>query len=145
MRGTCPRCGAHGLTPDETQKSAPHVAEDGRSRLDDDALSVSSGSASSAIGRALDLVQPARLQLRDGYLDLRGDQDPTDSHPSQRLMARRVLPLIYERLWRPLGGRLLMGAIGPGVSGEHRIALAWTPPSRSGFCEMATAGGSGPH
>jgi len=84
-------------------------------------------SASSAIGRALDLVQPARrparLQMRDGYLDLLGDEDPTGSHPGQRLMARRVLPLIYERLWRPLGGRLLMGAMGPGMSGEYRIAL----------------------
>jgi hypothetical protein len=36
-------------------------------------------------------------------------------------MASRVLPLIYERLWRPMGGRLLMGAMGPGMSGEHRI------------------------
>ena len=73
-------------------------------------------SASSAVGRALDLVQPARrparLQLRDGYLALLGDEDPAGSHPRQRLMASRVLPLIYERLWRPLGGRLLMGAMG---------------------------------
>ncbi|MGZ4325593.1 MAG: class I SAM-dependent methyltransferase [Solirubrobacteraceae bacterium] len=84
-------------------------------------------SASSAVGRALDLFQPAhrpaRPQLRDGYLDLLGDEDPTGSHPGQRLMAGRALPLIYERLWRPLGGRLLMGATGPGMRGEHRIAL----------------------
>ena len=43
--------------------------------------------------------------------------------PGQRLMASRVLPLIYERLWRPLGGRVLMGALGPGTAGERRIAL----------------------
>jgi SAM-dependent methyltransferase len=100
---------------------------DTRASLDDDALSVSSLSAFSAIGRALDLFQPARrparLQLRDGYLDLLGDEDPTGSHPGQRLMASRVLPLIYEGLWRPLGGRLLMGAMGPGMRGEHRVAL----------------------
>ncbi len=84
-------------------------------------------SASSAVDRALDLFlpahRPARPQLRDGYLDLLGDEDPTGSHPGQRLMASRALPLIYERLWRPLGGRLLMGATGPGMRGEHRIAL----------------------
>ena len=38
-------------------------------------------------------------------------------------MVSRALPLIYERLWRPLGGRLLMGALGPGMAGERRIAL----------------------
>jgi SAM-dependent methyltransferase len=38
-------------------------------------------------------------------------------------MASRVLPLIYERVWRPLGGRVLMGALGPGMAGERRIAL----------------------
>jgi SAM-dependent methyltransferase len=61
---------------------------------------------------------------------LLGDEDPTGSHPSQRLMASRALPLIYERLWRPLGGRLLMGAMGPGIRGEHRTALEM--PSLSG-------------
>ena len=38
-------------------------------------------------------------------------------------MVSRALPLIYERLWRPLGGRLLMGALGPDMAGERRIAL----------------------
>jgi len=38
-------------------------------------------------------------------------------------MASRALPLIYERIWRPLGGRLLMGALGPDTAGERRIAL----------------------
>jgi SAM-dependent methyltransferase len=38
-------------------------------------------------------------------------------------MVNRVLPLIYERLWRPLGTRIFMGAMGPGMQGEHRIAL----------------------
>jgi len=100
---------------------------DARAPLNDDARSVSSVSASSAIGQALDLFQPSRrpahLRLRDGYLDLLGDEDPIGSHPGQRWMASRTLPLIYERLWRPLGGRLLMGAMGPGMGGEHRIAL----------------------
>ncbi len=72
-----------------------------------------------------DLLAPGRTgEERDGYLDLLGaGEDPTGSLPGQRLMASRVLPLIYERLWRPLAGRVLMGALGPGMAGERRIAL----------------------
>jgi SAM-dependent methyltransferase len=72
-----------------------------------------------------DLLAPGRAgEERDGYLDLLGPgEDPTGSRPGQRLMASRVLPLIYERVWRPLGGRVLMGALGPGTAGERRIAL----------------------
>jgi SAM-dependent methyltransferase len=62
--------------------------------------------------------------LREGYLDLLGAAgDPTGRGPGQRLMVSRALPLIYERLWRPLGGRVLMGALGPSMAGERRIAL----------------------
>jgi SAM-dependent methyltransferase len=80
-----------------------------------------------ATPRVLDLVRPRdrpeRPVLRDGYLDLLGSEDPTGGGPGQRLMVSRALPLIYERLWRPLGGRVLMGALGPSTAGERRIAL----------------------
>jgi ubiquinone/menaquinone biosynthesis C-methylase UbiE len=80
-----------------------------------------------AIEQALALFEPARrpevMHVENGYLDLLGDEDPTGAHPGQRLMLSSVLPLIYERWWRPLGGRLLMGAMGPGTRDEHRIAL----------------------
>jgi SAM-dependent methyltransferase len=79
-----------------------------------------------AIERALELFEPAcrpaELHIKDGYLDLLGAGDPTGPHPGQRLMLSGALPLIYERLWRPLGGRLLMGITGPGTEEEHRIA-----------------------
>src|SRR3954452_12408886 len=65
----------------------------------------------------------ASLPRGNGLLDLPGDPDPTGAHPGQRLMVSRALPLIYERIWRPLGGRIFMGAMGPGMRGEHRIAL----------------------
>ncbi len=74
--------------------------------------------------RTLELFEPARRpaepDLEQGYLDLLGEQDPTGGGPAQRLMLSRVLPLIYQRFWRPLGGRLLTGAE---AHEEHRIAL----------------------
>ena len=89
--------------------------------------------AATAIQRTLELLdeehRPRRPRLDDGYLDLLGDEDPTGAHPGQRLMVSRLLPLVYERLWRPLGGRLLMGVLGPGTAGEHRIALEMLEPS----------------
>jgi SAM-dependent methyltransferase len=68
--------------------------------------------------------QPGDVDVAHGYLDLLGRRDPTGAHPGQRLMVSRALPLIYQRLWRPLGGRLLMGVTGPGTDEEHRMALA---------------------
>jgi SAM-dependent methyltransferase len=80
-----------------------------------------------AIERALELFAPERRpatpRLHNGYLDLLGGDDPTGSHAGQRLFVGNVVPLIYERWWRPLGGRVLMGAMGPGMGGEHEIAL----------------------
>jgi SAM-dependent methyltransferase len=80
-----------------------------------------------AIEHALELFEPSRrpaeIHVEHGYLDLLGRRDPTGGHPGQRLMLSRFLSLIYQRAWRPLGGRLLMGVGGPGTGGEHRMAL----------------------
>jgi ubiquinone/menaquinone biosynthesis C-methylase UbiE len=83
---------------------------------------------SPALDLALDLFEPGRRpkkpDVRNGYLDLlAGGEDPTGAHPGQRLMASSVLPLVYERVWRPVGGRLLMGAMVPRMADEHRMAL----------------------
>jgi SAM-dependent methyltransferase len=84
-------------------------------------------SLTSAMDRALELLEPARRPaaptLRDGYLDLLGETDAISRHPNQRAMANRLVPPIYERFSRPLIGRMVMGAKGPGTSGEHRLAL----------------------
>jgi SAM-dependent methyltransferase len=69
-------------------------------------------------------LQPAAVDVSQGYLDLLGQRDPTGAHPTQRLMVNRALPLIYQRFWRPLGGRLLMGLTGPGTDEEHQMALS---------------------
>jgi SAM-dependent methyltransferase len=84
--------------------------------------------ASSAIEQALGLFEPSRqpteVDVEHGYLDLLGGRDPTGAHLGQQLMLSRLLPLVYQRLWRPLGSRLLMGIAGPGSREEHRNALA---------------------
>ncbi len=85
----------------------------------------SAASPAPALQQALALFAPDRrpaAPASSGYLDVLGDADPTGAHPGQRLMLTRLLPLIYERWWRPVGGRLLMGAVGPDMRDEHRIA-----------------------
>lgn len=52
----------------------------------------------------------------DGYADLLGDADPAGRGPGQRLMGTRLLPEIYERLWRPV-----LGVLGPGAGAERRL------------------------
>ena len=80
-----------------------------------------------AVEQTLRLFEPARRpavpHIENDCLDLLGMEDPTGVHPGQRLMLSGTLALIYERLWRPLGGRLLMGATGPGMREERRMAL----------------------
>jgi SAM-dependent methyltransferase len=79
------------------------------------------------IEQALELFEshrrPAVANVGEGYLDLLGDGNPAGALPGQRLMESRVLPLVYERFWRPIGGRLLMGLAAPGTEGEHRMAI----------------------
>jgi ubiquinone/menaquinone biosynthesis C-methylase UbiE len=81
-----------------------------------------------ALEQALRLFATPRqgdeLDLAHGYLDLLGQRDPTGAHFGQRLMVSRMLPQIYQRFWRPLGGRLLMGLTGPGTDEEHHMALS---------------------
>jgi SAM-dependent methyltransferase len=80
-----------------------------------------------AIPAALELFEadrrPAEPDTERGYLDLLGDLDPTGGGLGQRLMVSRLLPLVYQRFWRPLGTRFLMGVAGPRADEEHRIAL----------------------
>ena len=79
-----------------------------------------------AVDRTLALLDPRRRPRRPdlgrGWVDLLGDADPTGAHPGQRLMTSRALPQVYEHAWRPAAGFVLMGAMGPGMAGERRLA-----------------------
>jgi SAM-dependent methyltransferase len=75
----------------------------------------------------MELLEPGRqsadLDVEHGYLDLIGAERDGGT-VAQRLMRSRAVPLIYQRFWRPVAGRFLMGVTGPGTEEEHRIALA---------------------
>jgi SAM-dependent methyltransferase len=81
-----------------------------------------------SIQRALDLFEPDRRPVEvdagGGFVDLLGSAGAGDVTTAQRLMRSRALPRIYERFWRPLGVRLIMGFGGPGTDEEHEMALA---------------------
>ena len=75
----------------------------------------------------LNVIKPelraSEPELRDGYLDLLGGESAAGSGAGQQLMENAGLAMIYERLWRPVLGRLLMGVMGPGMRDEQTIAV----------------------
>jgi SAM-dependent methyltransferase len=64
---------------------------------------------------------PSRPKYRHGYLDLLGDRAAGARTMGQQLMTSRALPHIYERLWRPMGARVLTGALGLGGAAEKEV------------------------
>jgi ubiquinone/menaquinone biosynthesis C-methylase UbiE len=55
------------------------------------------------------------------YIELL-DAQLRSTGPAQDLMETRLVPRIYERLWRPALGRVAKGPFGPSMTGEARIA-----------------------
>lgn len=83
--------------------------------------------AAPALDRALELLrtEDAERAHRAGpgraYLDLLDDELPSTG-PTQDLMTSRLVPVVYERYWRPALGRVAKGLAGPGMDEEVRIA-----------------------
>jgi SAM-dependent methyltransferase len=57
-----------------------------------------------------------------GYLDLIEPEQEQPTGIAQRLMRSRVVPLVYERWWRPALGRIAKGPRGPSMPQEQRLA-----------------------
>jgi len=77
--------------------------------------------------RTLELLLPEAREPAEasapGYLDLIGpNAEPESTGATQDLMLTRVVPLVYERWWRPALGRAFKGFTGPGMDEEMRIA-----------------------
>lgn len=63
------------------------------------------------------------VSMSHGYIDLLQDRDVLGPHRGQQIFAGKVLPVIYERFWRPVISRLFFGLFGPGTAGERRLVL----------------------
>lgn len=56
-----------------------------------------------------------------GYLDLAAAEYPSATGIAQRLMHSRLVPVVYERWWRPALGRIAKGPRGPSMAEELRL------------------------
>jgi SAM-dependent methyltransferase len=76
--------------------------------------------------RSLALLDPARrpaaAPVEHGYLDLLGGDDLEPTGVAHRFMHTGIVPVVYERWWRPALGWVAKGPLGPGMRDEHRIA-----------------------
>lgn len=78
----------------------------------------------SAVVQAAGLLRAGESVDVDGaYLDVLGAHDAIGPHRGQQVFRSKALPLIYERVWRPLVSRFFVGLFGPSASKERRIAL----------------------
>ena len=86
--------------------------------------------------RLLDLLTDAARSRAGvapaGYLELPGSAPDEPAGPVQRLMLSPVLARVYERMWRPVLGRVAKGLRGPGMAEERRIARLMLAPPRGG-------------
>ncbi|MGH3861752.1 class I SAM-dependent methyltransferase [Actinokineospora sp.] len=77
--------------------------------------------------KLLDLLAepPADPDFAAGYLNLLGDEVQAGPPTGlvQRLMRTNLVPMVYERWWRPALGRVIKGPSGPSMAEEHDIAV----------------------
>jgi SAM-dependent methyltransferase len=64
---------------------------------------------------------PADPGTRRGYLDLLGSAAHGRRTVAQALMNNPVVPVVYERLWRPVFATVARGRPGPGPRAEYRL------------------------
>jgi SAM-dependent methyltransferase len=61
--------------------------------------------------------------LKSGYVDVLGDRDAVGPHRGQQVFRKKLLTLIYERLWRPVVTRAVFGLRGPRAVEEKRLTV----------------------
>lgn len=97
---------------------------------------VTSNLSSPAVVETMELLRPrvdSQLRLKDGYIDFVGESDdPTGTKLGQRFFRSRMIPPIYERLWRPSVARSGFGWRGPRAEEECRITLEMLDASPGG-------------
>jgi SAM-dependent methyltransferase len=79
--------------------------------------------SSSALEKVERMLQPGvEFRYEDCYIDALGENPRAGVHRDQAMFRRRLLPLIYERAWRPMVSRLFFGK-GLKEAEERRIVL----------------------
>lgn len=90
---------------------------------EEEALATPSSLALLRTAQVLNLdLDPDDLRPDRGYLDLVGRDEPPPTGVAQLLMRSRVVPMVYERWWRPAVGRVVKGLRGPSMAQEARLA-----------------------
>lgn len=77
---------------------------------------------SAAFDEAIELFQlPNGSQLEygnSGFIDVLGESDPISPHLIHQLVHSKILARIYERVWRPITGRIMCGR---GMAGGEEL------------------------
>lgn len=83
-------------------------------------------SAPSGLDEVVRLLRPegkAAPSINAGYVDVLGDRDAIGPHRGQQVFRKRILTLIYERLWRPVVARVFFGFRGPSAVEEKQLTV----------------------
>jgi SAM-dependent methyltransferase len=107
------------------------------------------------IGELLEPLDGEPLISKAGYFDVLGDRDPIGPHRGQQVFRKKFLPVIYERIWRPIVSRFFFGLSGPRAARERHTAMEMLDVSQGDSAidvgcgpgnytrHLATASGSG--
>ena len=57
------------------------------------------------------------------YLDLLGEQEAIGSHRGQQIFRSSLLPLVYERVWRPIVARVVFSGWGMKADEERQLTM----------------------
>jgi SAM-dependent methyltransferase len=89
-----------------------------------------------AMQRMIGVLEPeigSQWRAEEGHIDLLGERDPIGPSLMQQSMRSRIVPRIYERVWRPVLSRSFYGLFGPRHADECRIALGMLDISPDDF------------
>lgn len=87
-------------------------------------VSVSTPGHSVAMSEVLGMLRNGHVDTgpaANGYIDLLQERDVLAGHRGQRIFAGKLLPVVYERLWRPLISRVFLGFSGPSAARERAM------------------------
>jgi SAM-dependent methyltransferase len=85
----------------------------------------SPASTSDATTEAMELLREdsrSQCQEKTGYVDVLGELERVGPHANQRVFRSKLVPPIYERIWRPLVARIFCGRKLK-VAQERRLVL----------------------